>query len=144
MCSSDLITYPAAWGSEGIEARVAALCARAVDAVQSGYNILIVSDRLVDSERVAIPALLATSAVHQHLLRAGLRTATGLVVETGSARQVHHFALLGGYGAEAIHPDLAPESLSRMANPEKAATKFTKAIGKRMNKAKYKTGISTS
>src|SRR3546814_12759574 len=77
MCSSDLITYPAAWGSEGIEARVAALCARAVDAVQSGYNILIVSDRLVDSERVAIPALLATSAVHQHLIRAGLRTAAG-------------------------------------------------------------------
>ena len=62
------ITYPAAWGPEGIEARVAALCARAVDAVQSGYNILIVSDRLVDGERVAIPALLATSAVHQHLI----------------------------------------------------------------------------
>ena len=65
---------------------------RAVDAVQSGYNILIVSDRLVDGERVAIPAL-ATSAVHQHLIRAG-RTNAGLVVETGSAREVHHFALL--------------------------------------------------
>ncbi|HYG45682.1 MAG TPA: glutamate synthase central domain-containing protein, partial [Bordetella sp.] len=137
------ITYPAAWGSEGIEARVAALCARAVDAVQSGYNILIVSDRLVDSERVAIPALLATSAVHQHLIRAGLRTATGLVVETGSAREVHHFALLGGYGAEAIHPYLALESLGRMADPEKAVKNFIKAIGKGLNKVMSKMGIST-
>ncbi|CAM3978228.1 glutamate synthase-related protein [Bordetella muralis] len=137
------ITYPAAWGSEGIEARVAALCARAVDAVQSGYNILIVSDRLVDSERVAIPALLATSAVHQHLIRSGLRTATGLVVETGSAREVHHFALLGGYGAEAIHPYLALESLGRMADPEKAVKNFIKAIGKGLNKVMSKMGIST-
>ncbi len=137
------ITYPAAWGSEGIEARVAALCARAVDAVQSGYNILIVSDRLVDSERVAIPALLATSAVHQHLIRAGLRTNTGLVVETGSAREVHHFALLGGYGAEAIHPYLALESLGKMNDPEKAVKNFIKAIGKGLNKVMSKMGIST-
>lgn len=137
------ITYPAAWGSEGIEARVAALCARAVDAVQSGYNILIVSDRLVDSERVAIPALLATSAVHQHLIRAGLRTNTGLVVETGSAREVHHFALLGGYGAEAVHPYLALESLGRMASPEKAVKNYIKAIGKGLNKVMSKMGIST-
>ncbi|MFY3548607.1 glutamate synthase-related protein [Achromobacter insolitus] len=137
------ITYPAAWGPEGIEARVAALCARAVDAVRSGYNILIVSDRLVDSERVAIPALLATSAVHQHLIRAGLRTNTGLVVETGSAREVHHFALLGGYGAEAIHPYLALESLGKMNDPEKAVKNFIKAIGKGLNKVMSKMGIST-
>lgn len=137
------ITYPAAWGPEGIEARVAALCARAVDAVQSGYNILIVSDRLVDGERVAIPALLATSAVHQHLIRAGLRTNTGLVVETGSAREVHHFALLGGYGAEAIHPNLALESLGKMSDPEKAVKNFIKAIGKGLNKVMSKMGIST-
>ncbi len=137
------ITYPAAWGPEGIEARVAALCARAVDAVQSGYNILIVSDRLVDNERVAIPALLATSAVHQHLIRAGLRTNTGLVVETGSAREVHHFALLGGYGAEAIHPYLALESLGKMSDPEKAVKNFIKAIGKGLNKVMSKMGIST-
>lgn len=137
------ITYPAAWGPEGIEARVAALCARAVDAVQSGYNILIVSDRLVDGERVAIPALLATSAVHQHLIRAGLRTNAGLVVETGSAREVHHFALLGGYGAEAIHPYLALESLGKMSDPEKAVKNFVKAIGKGLNKVMSKMGIST-
>lgn len=137
------ITYPAAWGPEGIEARVAALCARAVDAVRSGYNILIVSDRLVDSERVAIPALLATSAVHQHLIRAGLRTNTGLIVETGSAREVHHFALLGGYGAEAIHPYLALESLGKMNDPEKAVKNYIKAIGKGLNKVMSKMGIST-
>lgn len=137
------ITYPAAWGPEGIEARVAALCARAVDAVRSGYNILIVSDRLVDSERVAIPALLATSAVHQHLIRAGLRTNTGLVVETGSAREVHHFALLGGYGAEAIHPYLALESLGKLNDPEKAVKNYIKALGKGLNKVMSKMGIST-
>ena len=137
------ITYPAAWGREGIEARVAALCARAVDAVQSGYNILIVSDRRVDADRVAIPALLATSAVHQHLIRAGLRTNTGLVVETGSAREVHHFALLGGYGAEAIHPYLALEALEQMADPEQAVKNFIKAIGKGLNKVMSKMGIST-
>jgi glutamate synthase (NADPH/NADH) large chain len=137
------ITYPAAWGREGIEARVAALCARAADAVQSGYNILIVSDRKVDSERVAIPALLAISAVHQHLIRSGLRTSAGLVVETGSAREVHHFALLGGYGAEAIHPYLALESLEQLPEPDKAVKNYIKAIGKGLNKVMSKMGIST-
>jgi len=138
------ITYPVAWGREGIEARVAALCARAVDAVQSGYNILILSDRRVDGERVAIPALLATSAIHQHLIRAGLRTSTGLVVETGSAREVHHFAVLGGYGAEAIHPYLAMESLAAMSeSPDKAVKNYVKAINKGLNKVMSKMGIST-
>ncbi|MEI2415441.1 glutamate synthase-related protein [Orrella sp. JC864] len=138
------ITYPVAWGPEGIEARVAALCARAVDAVQSGYNVLILSDRRVDSERVAIPALLATSAIHQHLIRAGLRTNTGLVVETGSAREVHHFALLAGYGAEAVHPYLALESLAAMSDsPEKAIKNYIKAVGKGLNKVMSKMGIST-
>src|SRR5690606_25573559 len=74
---------------------------------------------------------------------AGLRTATGLVVETGSAREVHHFALLGGYGAEAIHPYLALDSLSRMPDPEKATKNFIKAIGKGLNKVMSKMGIST-
>ncbi|PWF21573.1 glutamate synthase-related protein [Corticimicrobacter populi] len=144
------ITYPVVWGPEGIEARVAALCAKAADAVKNGYNILIVSDRNVDAERVAIPALLATSAIHQHLIRTGLRTSTGLIVETGSAREVHHFALLGGYGAEAIHPWLALESLAELAaRPEsdfdtKTAIKhYIKAIGKGLNKVMSKMGIST-
>ena len=141
------ITYPAAWGAEGIEARVAALCASALDAVRSGYNILILTDRQVDRHRVAIPALLATSAIHQTLIREGLRTNTGLVVETGSAREVHHFALLGGYGAEAIHPYLALESLAAAATSpeyaEKAIKNFIKAIGKGLNKVMSKMGIST-
>jgi glutamate synthase (NADPH/NADH) large chain len=100
-CELD-ICYPAAWGHEGIEARIASLAAEAEDAVRSGFNILIISDRGVSADRVAIPALLATSAIHLHLVDRGLRTSTGLVVETGSAREVHHFALLAGFGAEAI------------------------------------------
>src|SRR5258708_463599 len=96
------ITYPVAWGQQAIEARLASLCAQAEDAVRSGYNILIVSDRKVDADHVAIPALLALSGIHQHLVGKGLRTSAGLVVETGSAREVHHFALLAGYGAGAI------------------------------------------
>jgi glutamate synthase (NADPH) large chain len=138
------ISYPAAWGSHGIEARLAALCARAVDAVKSGYTVLILTDRNVDSEHVAIPALLATSAIHQHLIREGLRTNTGLVVETGSAREVHHFALLGGYGAEAIHPFLAMESIAAISkDAEKAIKNYVKAIGKGLNKVMSKMGIST-
>ena len=81
--------------------------------------------------------------MHQHLIRAGLRTNAGLVVETGSAREVHHFALLGGYGAEAIHPYLALESLGKMSDPEKAVKNFVKAIGKGLNKVMSKMGIST-
>ncbi|MGZ5237946.1 MAG: glutamate synthase central domain-containing protein, partial [Caldimonas sp.] len=98
------ITYPLAWGAEGIEAKLASLCAESVDAIKSGHNILIISDRRLDREHVALPAVLALSAVHQHLVRDGLRTTAGLVVETGSAREVHHFAVLAGYGAEAVHP----------------------------------------
>ncbi len=105
------ITYPVAWGREGVEAQIASLCAQAVDAIRGGNNILIVSDRGMTRDRVAIPALLALSAIHHHLVRAGLRTSAGLVVETGSAREVHHFAVLAGYGAEAVHPYLALETL---------------------------------
>ncbi|WP_233213805.1 glutamate synthase-related protein [Pollutimonas nitritireducens] len=137
------ITYPTEWGPDGIEACIASLCSNAADAVLSGYNILLISDRNIDSERVAIPALLATSAIHLHLIRAGLRTKTGLVVETGSAREVHHFALLGGYGAEAIHPYLALESLAAMDHPEVATKNYIKAIGKGLNKVMSKMGIST-
>lgn len=144
------ICYPVAWGKEGVEARIASLCAQAEDAVRSGYNILIVSDRKIDAKNVAIPALLATSAIHQHLVKKGLRTSTGLVVETGSAREVHHFALLAGYGAEAVHPYLAMETLRDMAKglpadigPEKAIYNFTKAIGKGLCKVMSKMGIST-
>ena len=144
------ICYPLAWGREGVEARLASLCAEAVDAVRAGFNILIVTDRSVDAERVAIPALLATSALHQHLIAAGLRTSTGLVVETGSAREVHHFALLAGYGAEAIHPYLAIETLHELfrdrpngVDGTKAVANFVKAVGKGLQKVMSKMGIST-
>ncbi len=144
------ICYPVAWGKEGIEARLASLCAEAVDAVKSGYNMLIVSDRKTDRDNVAIPALLATAAIHTHLVQHGLRTSAGLVVETGSARETHHFALLAGYGAEAVHPYLAMETLAQMAaglkgdlSAEKAVYNFTKAVGKGLQKVMSKMGIST-
>jgi glutamate synthase (NADPH/NADH) large chain len=144
------ICYPVAWGKEGVEARLASLCAKAVDAIKDGYNILVVSDHKMDAEHVAIPALLATAAIHQHLVRKGLRTATGLVVETGSAKEVHHFALLGGYGAEAVHPYLAIETLADLASglpgdltAEKAVYNFKKAISKGLMKVMSKMGIST-
>src|SRR5262245_60544902 len=139
------ITYPTAWGKEAIEARLASLAAQAEDAVRSGYSIIIISDRLVDKTRVAIPALLALSAIHQHLVNKGLRTSTGLVVETGSAREVHHFALLGGYGAEAVHPYLAMETLlaADPAAGSKAIKNFVKAVGKGLKKVMSKMGIST-
>jgi glutamate synthase (NADPH/NADH) large chain len=144
------ICYPLAWGRQGVEARLASLCAEAVDAVRAGNNILVVTDRRIDAEHVAIPALLATSALHQHLIQSGMRTSTGLVVETGSAREVHHFALLAGYGAEAVHPYLVLESLREMfrdkpngVDPEKAIKNFTKAIGKGLQKVMSKMGIST-
>ncbi len=144
------ICYPVAWGKDGIEARLASLCAEAVDALKTGHNLLIVSDRKVDAQSVPIPALLATSAIHHHLVQKGLRTTTGLVVETGSAREVHHFALLAGYGAEAIHPYLAMETLAAMArglpgalSPEKAIYNYQKAVGKGLMKVFSKMGIST-
>jgi glutamate synthase (NADPH/NADH) large chain len=142
------ITYPVAWGKEAIEARLASLAAQAEDAVRAGYSIIVISDRLLDAERVAIPALLALSAIHQHLVGKGLRTSTGLVVETGSAREVHHFALLGGYGAEAVHPYLAIETLLAMHPGDsiagsKAIKNFVKAVGKGLKKVMSKLGIST-
>jgi glutamate synthase (NADPH) large chain len=144
------ITYPVSWGREGVEAKLASLCAEAVDAIKGGKNILIVSDRQVSASQVAIPALLALSAIHQHLVREGLRTTAGLVVETGTAREVHHFAVLAGYGAEAVHPYLAMEAIAKMhmnlpgdLNAEKAIYNYVKAIGKGLSKIMSKMGVST-
>jgi len=144
------ITYPLAWGHEGVEAKLASLCAEAVDHIKSGHNILIISDRAISATQVAIPALLALSAIHQHLVKEGLRTSAGLVVETGSAREVHHFAVLAGYGAEAVHPYLAMESLAAMhaelpgdLSADKAIYNYVKAIGKGLSKIMSKMGVST-
>ncbi len=146
-CALD-ITYPLAWGNEGVEAKLASLCAEAVDAIRGGHNILIITDRAMGRERIAIPALLALSAIHHHLVREGLRTTAGLVVETGSAREVHHFAVLAGYGAEAVHPYLAMETLVELQQAgslpaDKAVYNYVKAIGKGLSKIMSKMGVST-
>ncbi|MGH6626089.1 MAG: glutamate synthase-related protein [Burkholderiaceae bacterium] len=144
------ITYPMAWGHEGVEAKLASLCAESVDAIKGGHNILIISDRAVGRTQLAIPALLALSAIHQHLVREGLRTTAGLVVETGSAREVHHFGVLAGYGAEAVHPYLAMETLASIhadlpgeLSADKAIYNYIKAIGKGLSKIMSKMGVST-
>ena len=141
------ITYPLSWGKDGIEARLASIMAAAVDAVKSGKNILIITDRKVSDKRLAIPALLATSAVHQCLVEHGLRTSTGLVVETGSARTVHQFALLGGYGAEAINPYAAFAVVKSMATSPMEEKEYLRnyvhAIDAGLYKTMSKMGIST-
>ncbi len=144
------MTYAATEGEAGMPAALEALCANAEAAVKAGYNILILSDRDVDADNIAIPALLATSAVHHHLIEAGLRTASGLVVETGAALEVHHFATLAGYGAEAINPYLAFETIQGLRHEldgkpsyEDACYNYIKAVGKGMLKVMSKMGIST-
>ncbi len=139
------MTYPVAQGKDGMAAAIDALCAAAEKSVRDGYNLLILSDRSVSSERLAIPALLATGAVHHHLVKGGLRTNTGLVIDTGSARETHHFALLGGYGAEAVCPWLAFESIASLhaADAKDAQKKFVKGVGKGLYKIMSKMGIST-
>ncbi|MBL8326448.1 MAG: glutamate synthase subunit alpha [Rubrivivax sp.] len=144
------ITYPLAWGAEGIEAKLASLCAEVVDALKTGHNIILITDRHASRTQLAIPALLALSAVHHHLVREGLRTTAGLVVETGTAREVHHFAVLAGYGAEAVHPYLAMETIVELqgslpgeVDADKALYNYVKAIGKGLSKIMSKMGIST-
>ncbi|VVC85632.1 glutamate synthase-related protein [Sideroxydans sp. CL21] len=142
------LTYPVKNGAAGCEVAIKALCKEADKAVAAGLNVLILSDRALDEKRVAIPALLATAAVHHHLVKAGSRTSTGLVVETGSAREVHHFALLAGYGAEAVYPWLAYDSLASLELPaglsvKDAQKRFVKAINKGLLKVMSKMGIST-
>jgi len=144
------ICYPAKKGAAGMKPALGEICRRAEALVRKGNNILILSDRWVDMDNVAIPALLATSAVHHHLIKKGLRTQTGLVVETGSAIEIHHFATLAGYGAEAINPYLALDtiqselgSLTDNVDYATACERYVKAIGKGLKKVMSKMGIST-
>jgi glutamate synthase (NADPH/NADH) large chain len=137
-------------GGEGLKAGIEVLRAAASQAIADGNNIIILSDRGHDRERAPIPALLAVAAVQHHLLREGSRTRVGLVVETAEPREVHHFALLLGYGASAINPYLAFDSLHDLirqgllgGDPEKAEQKYVKAIGKGIVKVCSKMGIST-
>ncbi|MGH7124726.1 MAG: glutamate synthase central domain-containing protein, partial [Stellaceae bacterium] len=144
------ITWPVGEGAAGIKTALDRLCRQATAAVEAGHNILILSDRAVSAERVPIPALLATSAVHHHLIREGDRTNTGIVVETGEAREVHHFCVLAGYGAEAINPYLAFATVEQIRgenglslSAEQAQKNYLKALNKGILKVMSKRGIST-
>jgi glutamate synthase (NADPH/NADH) large chain len=143
-------TWAAEEGPEGLERALERVCREATDNVLADMNILILSDRATSTDRIAIPAALATAAVHHHLIRQGLRMQTGLVIETGEAREVHHFCVLAGYGAEAVNPYLAFETLEhlRAANdlPQSAydvRKNYIKAVGKGVLKVMSKMGIST-
>ena len=146
--------YPAVDGANGMAPALDRLCHEAEDAVRAGHNILILSDRRTNADNIPIPALLATSAVHHHLIREGLRTSSGLVVETGAALEVHHFATLAGYGAEAINPYLAFDTIASLLprlpadgsgrlSFDEAQTRYIKAVGKGLKKVMSKMGIST-
>ncbi|WP_439601237.1 glutamate synthase large subunit [Devosia sp.] len=144
------ITYPVSEGADGMKRALDQLFSDAEMAVHSGDNIIILSDRAMSRERVAIPALLATAGIHHHLIRKGLRTSVGLVVETGEAREIHHFCALAGYGAEAINPYLAFETLAAMRgdlpgelDADEIIYRYIKAIGKGILKVTAKMGIST-
>ncbi len=144
------MVYPSSEGAGGMSEALERLCKEAEDAVLVGYNILILSDRNTNRDHIPIPALLATSAVHHHLIRCGLRTSSGLVVETGAALEVHHFATLAGYGAEAINPYLAFDTiesilprLSEALSFDEAQNRYIQAVGKGLKKVMSKMGIST-
>ena len=143
-------TFHAGFGAAGMEQVLDELCARAEGAVREGVNIIILSDRMAGSDRIPIPSLLACAAVHHHLIRTGLRTSVGLVVESGEPREVHHFACLAGYGAEAINPYLAFETIIAMKDRLPGALddyeivkRYIKSIGKGLLKVMSKMGIST-
>jgi glutamate synthase (ferredoxin) len=149
------VTFPMLFtvseGRRGLEASLNDLCGRASRAINEGYGIIVLSDRGVTGERAPIPALLAVSAIHHHLLREGTRTQVGFVVESGEPREVHHFALLLGYGAAAINPYLAYETLRDLIDQEgitgidyeTAISNYIKAINQGLVKTIAKIGIST-
>lgn len=144
------ITWEAAAGAAGLAAAIKEMCWAATEAVLADKNILILSDRAQDAHRIAMPSLLATAAVHHHLVKQGLRMQTGLVVESGEAREVHHFCVLAGYGAEAVNPYLAFDTLEeirvRQALPlsgYEVRKNYIKAVGKGILKVMSKMGIST-
>jgi glutamate synthase (NADPH/NADH) large chain len=144
------ITYAADHGAAGMEPALEKLCKRAEASVRADDTIIILSDRTTGPDRVPIPSLLATSAVHYHLIRRGLRTSVGLVVETGEAHEVHQFCTLAGYGAEAINPYFAFETIEAMLpdlyeelTAEEAIKRYVKAVDKGILKVMSKMGIST-
>ena len=144
--------FPVADGARGLEWSVNALCRAATNAVTRGCGVLILSDRGMNADQAPIPSPLAVAAVHHHLIREGLRWRVSLVAETGEAREVSHLALLIAYGASAVHPYVALETVAAMARPEAAGDKphgaaarerYVKALGKGLLKIMSKMGIST-
>ena len=145
------ITYPVATGGTGLDAALKGVCAAADRAVQAGVVYLILSDRAIDHDRAPMPALLAVAGLHHHLIRRGTRAKVSIVLESGEPREVHHFAVLLGYGVGCVNPYLAFESLAdligkghlpQMAH-EKAVQNFIKAVNKGLIKTMSKMGIST-
>ncbi len=143
--------YRVLGGAEALGAAIERVRRECSEAIRAGARILILSDRDCDADHAPIPALLLTSAVHQHLVRTGQRTQVGLVVETGEAREVHHIALLIGYGAAAVNPYLAFETIEDLVNAGairgvpvvKAIANYVKALSKGVLKVMSKMGIST-
>ena len=144
--------FPVQEGKEGLERSLKTIFGKVNAAVASGCDFIILSDRGIDPDQAAIPALLVVAAVHHHLIRTGARTKVGLVLESGSPREVHHFALLIGYGAGAINPYLAFETLDDMIREgdltgltrDKAVYNYMKAVTKGVSKVMSKMGISTA
>ncbi|AYY12879.1 glutamate synthase large subunit [Actinobacteria bacterium YIM 96077] len=144
--------YDVAGGGAALSRRLDEICTEVSKAIDTGARIIVLSDRHSDATRAPIPSLLLTSAVHHHLVREKTRTLVGLVVEAGDVREVHHVALLIGYGASAVNPYLAMESVEDLARrgtllpgvePEKAVANLIKALGKGVLKVMSKMGVST-
>ena len=143
--------FPAAGGGEALRARIDEIRAEVSEAIKNGAHIIVLSDRDGDAEDAPIPALLLTSAIHHHLIREKTRTKVGLIVESGEVREVHHVALLIGFGAAAVNPYLAMESAEDLVRqgvitgitPEKAVANLIKSLGKGVLKVMSKMGIST-
>lgn len=146
------ILFPVKQGAFGLDLAMGGLFRDVSAAIRDGYDIIILSDRGIDAEHAPIPSLLAVAGVHHHLIREGTRTKIGLVLESGEPREVHHFSLLIGYGAGAINPYLAFETIDDMiregalvgTDHHKAVKNFVKAIGKGVMKVMSKMGISTA
>ncbi len=146
------IVFKSSVGEKRLEKALERIRRQASEAIQEGYNVIVLSDKPVDSDHAAVPSLLAVAAVHHHLIREGTRSQCGIIIETGEAREVHHFACLLGYGASAINPYLAFESIEDMRRrklmadtltPEKAQYQYIKSINKGLMKIISKMGIST-
>ncbi|MEC7734739.1 MAG: glutamate synthase large subunit, partial [Pseudomonadota bacterium] len=139
------ITFEKKEKENSLEEKLISLCKESEKNVNEGSNILILSDKNISESNIAIPALLAVSAVHHHLVDKGLRTSTGLIIETAEAREIHHFCCLAGYGADAISPWLALRQVEKIAPDlkEEAQDNYIKACGKGMLKVMSKMGIST-